>query len=279
MRPNCAPAYYNLEMSELDSKANARQLFILLPSAVEPPSNMPFLALRDPSVRFKQTLKALRFWSKFQNLDGFDVNVVIGDNTGWSKRLFQSASKGYRDGSLIFVEVPRPLDEVILRGKGAAETEALIFMLNQVQIPQEAFVIKMTARQYCVNAADLLVRIPATANFAAWPRPFLDSIDSRFFIGRAAFLREVLPIIANGTDDMSGAYVENLYAQICIWDNRHGFVRLDHEPGILGQAGTTGTQLSILSESVLIGYFVAFRNLLRTKFFWIQPRYARKKSQ
>jgi hypothetical protein len=87
----------------------------------------------------------------------------------------------------------------------------------------------------------------------------------------------VLPEIAEATDDPKGIYVENLYAQLCIWENREGFTRLEHEPGILGQAGTTGTRLSVLSESVLIGYLVKYRRLLRVKLSWIQPSYAKKR--
>jgi hypothetical protein len=87
----------------------------------------------------------------------------------------------------------------------------------------------------------------------------------------------VLPEIANGTDDLKGIYVENLYSQWCLWGNRGGFARFDHEPGILGQSGTTGTQLSVLSESVLVGYLVKFRRLLRTKLSWIQPSYTKKR--
>jgi hypothetical protein len=264
-------------MVQSDSTANRQQVYILLPSAVEPPLNMPFLALRDKTARFDQTIKALRFWSKFQDLNGLDVKVVIGDNTGWSDRLFQSSKKNFHSGNLISVDVPSPSVDVILRGKGAAETESLICMLTEVNIPDDALVVKMTARQYCVNAAELLIQVPTNANFAAWPRPFLDSIDSRFFVGRAAYLRKVLPEIAEATDDPKGIYVENLYAQLCIWENRDGFTRLEHEPGILGQAGTTGTRLSVLSESVLIGYLVKYRRLLRVKLSWIQPSYAKKR--
>lgn len=263
-------------MVQSSSKADIQPVFILLPSAVEPPSSMPFLALRDKSARYEQTIKALKFWSSFQTLEGFEVKVVIGDNTGWSDRLYKGAQKHYAEGSLFSVDVPAPNDDVIQRGKGAAETDSLLWMLRQIDIPDSALVIKMTARQYCVNAADLLVHMPSESNFAAWPRPFLDSIDSRFYIGRAGYLRKVLPVVSKETDDLKGIFVEHLYAQLCIWDNRGGYVRLEHEPGILGQAGTTGTQLSRLSESVLIAYLVNFRRFLRLRLTWIQPKYARK---
>jgi hypothetical protein len=269
-------SHYNLGMLKSDPALEKQQVFILLPSAVEPPSLTPYLVLRDKSTRFQQTIKALAFWSKLQKLDFYDIKVVIGDNTGWSERLFQKAKHRYQEGKLISIEVPQPDDEVILRGKGAAETEALIHMLKSVEIFDDAIIIKMTARQYCVNAIDLLYRFPQTAEFSAWPRQFLESIDSRFFIARAGYLRTMLPKIASEANDLNGVFVENLYAKYCIWGNKNGYARFDHEPGILGQAGTTGTQLSILSEAVLVGYLVNFRRFLRTRLSWIQPKYARR---
>lgn len=256
-----------------------RRLILLLPSAIKPPSSIPFLTLRNENERLDQTLKALKYWSKFQNRKDFDFKVVIGDNTGYADVLYQKASRFYGPGNLTVVNVPSPSEEIIVRGKGAAETAAMQFMLENFTFQLGDVVGKMTGRQICSNAIDLFLALESTPRFAAWPRPNLESIDSRFYLADPVYLSEVLKSVFAETDDLEGIFVEELYARFALWNNRNGFELFKYEPAILGQAGTTGTKLSPLSEANMIAKLVKIRKWLRANVSIIQPSYVKLKNK
>jgi len=252
-----------------------KKLVLLLPSAIKPPSSIPFLALRDEGARLRQTIRALKYWSRFQNHKSVDVRVVIGDNTGSADILAQKCMKFFKPGNLTVMDVPPPEQETILRGKGAAETAAMLFMLQNYSFEPGDIVGKMTGRQICTNAIDIFESLETKPKFAAWPRPNLETVDSRFYLGDPDYLREILESIFRETDDLQGLFVEELYARFCLWDNRGGFELFKYEPAILGQAGTTGTKLSPLSEANLIAILVRLRKWLRKNVSFIQPKYVR----
>lgn len=256
-----------------------RRLVLLLPSAIKPPTDMPFLTLRNDSQRLQQTVKALKYWSRYQNREDFDFIVIVGDNTGSANLIREKTSKFFSHQKLIFMDVPVPDPTVIARGKGAAETAAMLFMLDNFDFRDDDVVGKMTARQICSNGIDLFLSLETIPNFAAWPRPNLDTVDSRFYLSRASYLKKILPVIFQETDDLHGLFVEELYATYGIWANRGGFELFKHEPAILGQAGTTGTKLSIFSEANLISILVRLRKWLRVQLPFIKPSYLKIKSK
>lgn len=252
---------------------------MLLPSAIKPPIDMPFLTLRNESHRLSQTVKALKYWSRYQNRKDFELVVIVGDNTGAAKLIEEKSRNFFSEGNLIVLDVPVPDSEVVARGKGAAETAALMFMLENYDFSEDVVVGKMTGRQVCSNAIDLFLSLETLPNFAAWPRPNLESVDSRFYLGSARYLKSVLPVIFRETDDLKGIFVEDLYAKYGIWENRGGFELFKHEPAILGQAGTTGTKLSKFSEANLVAMLVRLRKWLRVHLPFIQPSYMRIKAK
>lgn len=255
------------------------RLVLLLPSAIKPPVDMPYLTLRNDSDRLNQTIKALKFWSRYQNRNDFEFKVVVGDNTGCSELILESASKYFTPGNLIVMDVPVPGSSIVARGKGAAETAAMLHMLENFDFQENDVVGKMTGRQICSNAIDLFLALESQPDFAAWPRPDLRTVDSRFYLGSANFLKATLPKVFDETDDLKGIFVEELYASYGIWANRDGFELFKHEPAILGQAGTTGTKLSPLSEANMIAYLVKIRKWLRTNLTFIQPSYKKTKNR
>jgi len=253
-----------------------KRFVLLLPSAIKPPTEMPFLTLRNDKERLRQTIQALRYWSRYQNRVDFEFIVIIGDNTGAANLIRQKAQKYFSRDNLVVMDIPMPDSQTIARGKGAAETSSMLFMLNNFEFRKTDYVGKMTGRQRCANAFDLFLSLEKLPNFSAWPRPDLKTIDSRFYIGSAEYLKQILPIIYNETDDMQGIFVEELYATYGIWGNREGFELFRYEPSILGQAGTTGTKLSSFSEANMVAILVKTRNWLRTHLTFIQPSYKRK---
>ena len=252
-----------------------KKLVLLLPSAVNPPSSMPFLTLRDEDARLKQTIRALKYWSRFQNHKSVSLRVVIGDNTGGADQLSMNCMKFFAPGNLTVMDVPPPAQETINRGKGAAETSAMLYMLQNYSFEAGDTVGKMTGRQICTNAIDIFESLETRPKFAAWPRPNLETVDSRFYLGDPDYLLDILRIIYEETDDIQGLFVEELYARHCLWKNRGGFELFKYEPAILGQAGTTGTKLSPLSEANLIAVLVKLRKWLRKNVSFIQPKYVR----
>jgi hypothetical protein len=192
--------------------------------------------------------------------------------------IYQKASKFYKPGNLTVLDVPTPSEETIIRGKGAAETAAMQFMLENFSFQLDDVVGKMTGRQICSNAIDIFLALESTPSFAAWPRPNLESIDSRFYLANPIYLRELLKSVFAETDDMKGIFVEELYARFGLWNNRTGFELFKYEPAILGQAGTTGTKLSSLSEANMIAKLVKIRKWLRANISIIQPSYVRLKT-
>ena len=254
-----------------------KRFVLLLPSAIKPPTEMPYLTLRNDKVRLMQTIRALRYWSRYQDRDDFEFKVIVGDNTGSANLIREKAQKYFSEDNLIVMDVPIPDPQTIARGKGAAETSSMLFMLNNFEFLNTDYVGKMTGRQTCANAIDLFLSLERLPNFSAWPRPDLKTVDSRFYIGSAEYLKQILPIIYSETDDVRGLFVEELYATYGIWGNREGFELFRHEPSILGQAGTTGTKLSSFSEANMVATVVKMRNWLRAHLTFIQPSYKRKK--
>jgi hypothetical protein len=245
---------------DIPSIDNAKPRFtLLLPSAIQPPKDMPYLTLRNSQERLDQTLKALRYWSKFQNDRRFRLRVVIGDNTGFAKTIEARARKFYNQGVLICMDVPEPTKELVSLGKGAAETAALKYLLLNLDFEKNEFVAKMTGRQICLNAFDLFDDDVRTGSFAAWPRPDLRTIDSRFYIAKPDYLLSIMDFMLMSTNDLLGIFVEQLYADLGIWENQSGFRIFKHEPAIQGQAGTTGTKISRFTEAVVIMHATRIR--------------------
>lgn len=253
-----------------------KRFILLLPSAIRPPSAMPYLTLRNDAERLKQTIRALKYWSRYQNRNDFEFIVIVGDNTGAANAIREKAENFFSRGNLIVMDVPSPDSQTIARGKGAAETASMLYMLGNFEYRTTDFVGKMTGRQRCSNAIDLFLSLEGHPNFSAWPRPDLKTVDSRFYIGTPQYLTEMLPMIYRETDDIKGIFVEELYATYGIWGNKEGFELFKHEPAILGQAGTTGTKLSPFSEANMVGMLVKSRKWLRSKLGFIKPSYKRK---
>jgi hypothetical protein len=247
---------------------------LLMPSAVAPSADTPFQALIDPDIRFKQTVSSIKRWAKLAEKNEFVI--VVADNTGYASRI-QDAVAGFTPGLQIqVIDVPRPTAESTSRGKGAGESESLLYALQQLKLDPESIVAKVNARYYTTNGLFLISEIENDFDFAAWPRPQLDTVDTTFFVGKAGFLETSIARIAVEVDDLREQFVEVLYADYSIRNLDCKFVRFNYPPATLGQSGTTGAVASRWNEQRTVSLVVRIRSWVRNKLYFIQPGYKRK---
>ena len=249
---------------------------LLMPSAVAPSRETPFQVLLDPKTRFKQTVKSIRRWSLLAKKHGF--TIVVADNTGHSERLRLACTRLLPPEQLIFLDVPAPTAESTSRGKGAGESESLLFALQKLKLHPDSIVAKVNARYYTTNGYFLISEIDSEFDFAAWPRPQLDTVDTTFFAGKAGFLEKYIARIAVEVDDLREQFVEILYADYSIRNKDCNFVRLNYAPATLGQSGTTGAVASRWNEARTVSAVVRMRSWVRRKLHFIQPGYKRTRS-
>ena len=249
---------------------------LMMPSAVAPSAHTPFQALLDPEIRFKQTISSIRRWAKLAKK--YNFQIVVADNTGYASKI-ESASQGLLPAEQLLVfDVPPPSAESTARGKGAGESESLLFALQKLKLNPESIVAKVNARYFTTNGFFLLSEIENEFDFAAWPRPQLDTVDTTFFAGKAGFLERYIAMIAVEVDDLREKFVEVLYADYSIRNRNCKFVRLNYAPATLGQSGTTGAVASRWNEARTVSLVVRIRAWVRKKLYFIQPGYKRKKS-
>jgi len=247
---------------------------LIMPSAVAPSTKTPFQALVDPKIRLAQTVKAVRFWTNLA--EKLDFQIVVVDNTGYAEAIKVGLPASSRESQkLQIIDLPVISDADIARGKGAGETSTLISGLNHLNLHENAVVAKVNARYITTNGIFLIDEIDSEFDFAAWPRPRLDSIDSTFFAGKVQFLREAFQFVYAETDDLQEKFVENLYADYSIRNSNCNFVRFNYSPAIKGQSGTTGSKASLLNEFRLVSFVVRFRKRIRETFKFIKPKYQR----
>jgi hypothetical protein len=247
---------------------------LIMPSAVAPSAKTPYQALVNPKIRLKQTVKAVRFWTNLA--EKLDFQIAVVDNTGFAEAIrLGLPEKARKSEKLKIVDLPPISDTDIARGKGAGETSTLISGLDYLNLDDNAVVAKVNARYITTNGLFLIDEIDSDFDFAAWPRPRLDSIDSTFFAGKVRFLRKAFQFVYAETDDLQEKFVENLYAKYAIGNPECNFVRFNYSPAIKGQSGTTGSKASPLNEFRLVSFVVRFRKKIREAFKFVKPGYQR----
>ena len=135
---------------------------------------------------------------------------------------------------------------------------------------------KVNARYFTTNGYFLLSEIEYDFDFAAWPRPLLDTVDTTFFAGKAGFLEKYISRIAIEVDDLREQFVEVLYANYTIRNSECQYVRLNYAPATLGQSGTTGAIASRWNEARTVSLVVRLRALIRKKLHFVHPSYQKK---
>lgn len=247
---------------------------LIMPSAVAPSPSTPFQALVDPKIRLSQTKKAIRYWVKLA--EKHDFRVLVVDNTGYAQKILLTLDKRISTSSkLNVIDVPPVSEFDVKRGKGAGETSTLIAGLNHLNLPEQSLVAKVNARYITTNGLFLINELDEGFDFAAWPRPYLDSVDTTFFVGRAGFLSKIFSYVYAETDDLKEKFVENLYADFSIRNDNCRYVRFNYCPAIKGQSGTTGSHASPLNEYRMVSNLVRFRKFTRSVLYFIKPKYQR----
>lgn len=247
---------------------------LLMPSAVAPSQDTPFQALVDPQIRLRQTVKAIDYWVGRAHKSDFKIMVV--DNTNFAEGIKDALPRKILSSPLLAVhDVSLLSSEDLKRGKGAGETLTLMLGLRLLNLPDEAIVAKVNARYIATNGLYLVEELEDSFDFAAWPRPRLDSVDTTFFAGKAGFLVDAFEYVYEKTDDLKQDFVENLYADFAIRNPSCNFIRFNYCPAIKGQSGTTGSKASPLNEFRIISFVVRFRKRLRQVLSVVKPSYQR----
>ena len=249
---------------------------LLMPSAVAPSPNTPFQALVDPDVRLKQTIKAINYW--VQRASRYDFRIMVVDNTNYAEQIKAGLSNRIINSSLLEIHDVTPLSpEDIKRGKGAGETSTLIQGLEFLNLGANSNVAKVNARYVTTNGLYLVDELENDFDFAAWPRPHLDSVDTTFFVGKVAFLKEAFEFVYEETDDLKEKFVENLYADYSIRNSKCRYQRFNYSPAIKGQSGTTGSKANPLNEFRVVSFVVRLRKTTRNLFSFLKPGYQKAK--
>jgi hypothetical protein len=247
---------------------------LLMPSAVAPSPDTPFQALVDPKIRLRQTVSAINYWVRRANKFGFKILVV--DNTNFAEEIKANLPRRTLSFPLLEIHnVPKLSLEDIQRGKGAGETSTLMQGLVLLDLPDDAIVAKVNARYKTTNGLYLIDEIEGDFDFAAWPRPYLDSVDTTFFVGKVSYLTSAFDFVYSETNDLKEKFVENLYADYSIRNARCRFQRLSYSPAIKGQSGTTGSKASALNEFRIVSFVVRCRKQFRKTLSFIKPSYQR----
>lgn len=247
---------------------------LLMPSAIAPSQNTPFQSLVDPNIRLDQTVNAIRFW--VNQAHKFNFRIMVVDNTNYAEDIKRGLTRKILSSPLLEIhDVPVLSPQDVKRGKGAGETSTLQAGLGLLNLPNEAIVAKVNARYIVTNGLYLVEEIEGNFDFAAWPRPHLDSVDTTFFLGSVRFLNDAFKFVYEKTDDLKQDFVENLYADFAIRNPNCNFVRLNYCPAVKGQSGTTGSKASPFNEFRIVSFVVRYRKKLRTALSMIKPGYQR----
>jgi hypothetical protein len=247
---------------------------LLMPSAVAPSLSTPFQTLVDPRVRLRQTVKAIDYWAR--RAEKFNFKVLVVDNTNFATQIqAQFSKKLVNSKHLKIIDVPQLSPQDIARGKGAGETSTLIAGLQILDLPANAIVAKVNARYITTNGLFLIDELNPDFDFAAWPRPNLDSVDTTFFAGKVGFLHKSFQFVYQETDDLKEKFVENLYADYSIRNPDCKFERFSYSPAIKGQSGTTGSKASPFNEFRIVSFVVRIRKSSRKFLSFIKPSYQR----
>jgi hypothetical protein len=247
---------------------------LLMPSAVAPSPDTPFQALIDPRIRLNQTVKAIQYW--VGKAEASDFRILVVDNTNFAKEIKSALPRKIQNSSLLEIrEVPLISPQDVLRGKGAGETSTLMAGLALLDLPVDSIVAKVNARYIVTNGLYLIDELEENFDFAAWPRPRFDSVDTTFFVGRIGFLNDAFKYVYEKTDDLKENFVENLYADYSIRNQNCRYIRFNYCPAIKGQSGTTGSKASPLNEFRVVSLVVRFRKMIRKKISIIKPTYQR----
>jgi hypothetical protein len=232
-----------------------------MPSAVAPSRDTPFQALVDPSIRLRQTIKAINYWVRQANK--FDFRIMVVDNTEFAEQIRTALPQSTLRSPLLEIhDLPRLSLEDTRRGKGAGETSTLIQGLALLNLAPNENVAKVNARYIASNGLYLIDELDDDFDFAAWPRPHLDSVDTTFFVGKAGFLEEAFAFVYAETDDLKEKFVENLYADYSIRNSECRFQRFSYSPAVIAQSGSTGNKTHPFNESRMVSSFVRSRKYL-----------------
>jgi len=247
---------------------------LLMPSAVAPSPDTPFQALVDPGIRLGQTIKAINYWVRRANK--FNFRIMVVDNTNFAEQIRAALPQRTLKSQLLEIhDLPRLAPEDTKRGKGAGETSTLIQGLALLNLSPNANVAKVNARYITTNGLYLIDELEDDFDFAAWPRPYLDSVDTTFFVGKAGFLQQAFAYVYAETDDLKEKFVENLYADYSIRNTACRYQRFNYSPAIKGQSGTTGSKASPLNEFRIVSFIVRVRKVFRKTLSFIKPGYQR----
>jgi hypothetical protein len=247
---------------------------LLMPSAVAPSPNTPFQALLDPQIRLDQTVKAINFW--IRQAEKFDFKIMVVDNTNFASEIGAALPKSaFKTLNLEILSVPSLSPQDVIRGKGAGEASSLMAGLKRLNLPNNAIVAKVNARYITTNGLYLIDELSENFDFAAWPSPNLESVDTTFFVGKAGFLQKAFEYVYKETDDLKGKYVEKLYADYSIRNPECSYERFAYSPAIKGQSGSSGSKASPLNEFRVVSFVVRSRKASRKFLSFLNPSYKR----
>ena len=232
--------------------------YLLMTSAVAPSDKTPYQVLLDPEIRFNQTLVATNKWLRLARRH--DFHIILADNSGWASKLAaQIPRKDLNNGVISIVDLPRPSEEILRRGKGAAEAETILLTLQQYGFEDSRNIAKVNARYFATNGMYLVKSVDEPFQFAAWPGERLASIDSTFFLSKMDFLKDLCSKLVSEIHDASGDYFEIVSARHTIQNNSCDFQMFPYSPAIAGQSGTTGSSRSRWSEGRMVSNLVRLR--------------------
>jgi hypothetical protein len=186
--------------------------------------------------------------------------VLVLDNTKFAGEIEANISKKFLHSPFLEIrDIPQLSTHDIARGKGAGETLTLLEGLKILEMPSDAIIAKVNARYITTNGLYLIDQLDDSFDFAAWPRPHLDSVDTTFFAGKAGFLQEAFKFVYAETDDLRQKFVEKLYADFSIRNPDCNYQRFSYSPAIIAQSGSTGQKTHRFNEVRMVGDFVRFR--------------------
>jgi len=213
---------------------------VLITTANNPPSGMPFLQMTNPVARTIAAKAALYFWVS-QGIE----QVVLADATGTN--LLTDAEMTLLDESETRIEqinYRQASDSVLAKGKGYGEGKLIEYALgNSELLAREQYFFKCTGKLYVRNFPSIAATVKANniGNFfwkymgdGTFPEPWA---DCRFYYTSKSFFKShLLPAYLESDDKALITCEYHLHKAL----DRDIKIGRGHRPLISGYAGGTG---------------------------------------
>jgi hypothetical protein len=240
---------------------------LLMPSAISPSSRTNQLSVTNSKIRLRQTLKSVKLWRK--SLPD-TIPIYIGDNTqGWIILMGEIKKLNMKNVFVTHVNPPNS-DNFARGGAGYAETLTILQTLEIFSLENKSFIMKSNARYFIFNWKLIIDRLPKDFDFAAWPSPDLNFLETGFYVAKVEALVKGLPCILETIDETKDIFVEHLYLEH-VTQRKEKLTVFQFAPAIYGQRGHTGRKENYSSEAFAIYAIVFMRNcfihLVRTRLF------------